>query len=49
MDTVARPAVTAAGPLPPHPAEHMTPPQYARWLAELEYWAARRGLAPEPH
>ena len=49
MDTVTQPPVSSTDrPLPPHPSEYMTPERFRQWLAELEYWAALRGLPPEP-
>jgi hypothetical protein len=39
MHTVSPPAVRT----PYHPAQRLR-----MWAAELEYWAAQRGLPPEP-
>lgn len=47
MNTVTQAADTDTD-RPPHPSEHMTPGQFARWCELLEAEAVRRGLPPEP-
>jgi hypothetical protein len=47
-DTDPGPHPDGLGPLPPHPAEYMTPERFAAWCCDLEEAAAQRGLPPEP-